>query len=72
MQFIFAGKAHPADDAGKAMISEIVRFAKENRRPAPLRLPRRLRHRRGAHALPGRRRVAEHPQRPRRPAARAG
>ncbi|HRW39124.1 MAG TPA: alpha-glucan family phosphorylase [Aquihabitans sp.] len=29
VQFIFAGKAHPADDAGKEMISEIVRFAKE-------------------------------------------
>jgi starch phosphorylase len=29
VQFVFAGKAHPADDAGKAMISEIVAFAKE-------------------------------------------
>lgn len=29
VQFIFAGKAHPADDDGKRMISEIVTFAKE-------------------------------------------
>ena len=28
--FIFAGKAHPADDPGKSLISEIVNFAKEN------------------------------------------
>jgi starch phosphorylase len=29
IQFVFAGKAHPADDAGKAMIQEIVRYADE-------------------------------------------
>jgi len=29
VQFVFAGKAHPADDEGKQMISEIVSFAKE-------------------------------------------
>jgi starch phosphorylase len=29
VQFIFAGKAHPADDQGKEMISQIVTFAKE-------------------------------------------
>ncbi|WP_426571757.1 alpha-glucan family phosphorylase [Aquihabitans sp. McL0605] len=29
VQFIFAGKAHPADDEGKKMISQIVNFAKE-------------------------------------------
>jgi starch phosphorylase len=27
VQIVIAGKAHPADDAGKAMIAEIVRFA---------------------------------------------
>src|SRR3954471_18046218 len=27
VQFVFAGKAHPADDAGKAMIRDIVSFA---------------------------------------------
>jgi starch phosphorylase len=27
VQFVFAGKAHPADDTGKAMIREIVSFA---------------------------------------------
>jgi len=30
VQFIFAGKAHPADDKGKAMIKEIIDFAREN------------------------------------------
>jgi len=29
VQLIFAGKAHPADDAGKEMIKEILDFAKE-------------------------------------------
>ncbi|MCB1039914.1 MAG: alpha-glucan family phosphorylase, partial [Acidimicrobiales bacterium] len=29
VQFVFAGKAHPADDAGKEMIRDIVDFAKE-------------------------------------------
>ena len=29
VQFIFAGKAHPADDEGKKMISEIVNYAKD-------------------------------------------
>jgi len=27
LQFVFAGKAHPADESGKAMIQSIVRFA---------------------------------------------
>ena len=30
VQFIFAGKAHPADDKGKAMIKELIDFAREN------------------------------------------
>ncbi len=30
VQFIFAGKAHPADVAGKNIIREIIEFAKEN------------------------------------------
>ena len=30
VQFVFAGKAHPADEFGKAMIKEIIDFAKEN------------------------------------------
>jgi starch phosphorylase len=29
VQFVFAGKAHPADDEGKKMISEIVSYAKD-------------------------------------------
>jgi starch phosphorylase len=30
IQFVFAGKAHPADDKGKAMIKNIIDFAKAN------------------------------------------
>jgi starch phosphorylase len=30
IQFIFAGKAHPADNEGKALIREIVNFARQN------------------------------------------
>ncbi|MEA1971708.1 MAG: alpha-glucan family phosphorylase [Candidatus Cloacimonadota bacterium] len=30
VQFVFAGKAHPADEFGKSMIKEIIDFAKEN------------------------------------------
>lgn len=30
IQFIFAGKAHPADDEGKKLIQELVQFAEEN------------------------------------------
>ena len=29
VQFVFAGKAHPADEAGKAMIQQIVNFARD-------------------------------------------
>ena len=29
MQFVFAGKAHPADDAGKALIQQVYRFANQ-------------------------------------------
>jgi len=31
VQFVFAGKAHPADEFGKAMIKEIIDFAIENK-----------------------------------------
>ncbi len=30
VQFIFAGKAHPADDNGKRLIQELVQFARQN------------------------------------------
>src|SRR5207247_9902976 len=29
VQFIFAGKAHPRDEAGKALIQEVYRFSRE-------------------------------------------
>ena len=44
VQFVFAGKAHPADDAGKELIRQIVHVLPRRRGPPPLRLPRRLRH----------------------------
>ena len=44
MQIVIAGKAHPADDGGKRLIQEIVKFADDAARPAPHRLPARLRH----------------------------
>ena len=46
VQFVFAGKAHPADDAGKELIRQIVQLLRRPRGPPPLRVPRRLRHRR--------------------------
>lgn len=30
VQFIFAGKAHPADDSGKSLIQQLVQFARQN------------------------------------------
>lgn len=30
IQFVFAGKAHPADDCGKSIIQEIIKFSREN------------------------------------------
>ena len=44
VQFVFAGKAHPADDEGKAMIAELVRVRRPAGGAAPDRVPRGLRH----------------------------
>ena len=60
VQFVFAGKAHPADDSGKAMIQKIVHFAADLGDPPPVRVPRGLRHRRRPRAVPRGRRVAQH------------
>ena len=30
IQFVFAGKAHPADEAGKRLIQELIQFAEQN------------------------------------------
>ena len=58
---------------GKEMIRQIVAFAADPERAPPLRVPRRLRHRGRPHAVPGRRRVAEHTRADRRRrAARRG
>ncbi len=44
VQFVFAGKAHPADSPGKEMIQGIERFSQRTRRAPPVRLHPRLRH----------------------------
>ena len=61
VQIVIAGKAHPADESGKQLIQQMVRFADSGGRAAPDRVPARLRH--GAGACPGAgvRRVAEQP-----------
>ena len=66
MQIVIAGKAHPADEGGKRLIQQMVRFADSRGRPPPDRLPARLRH--GARPLPrpGLRRLAEQPAAPAR------
>ena len=62
VQFVFAGKAHPADDAGKELIRQIVQFSPPTPTSATgscflddydIAVARTL--------LPGRRRVAEQP-----------
>ena len=61
VQFVFAGKAHPADETGKEMIRQIVDVRRRPRHPSSVRVPRGLRHRRRPGAVPGRRRLAEQP-----------
>ena len=52
MQLVIAGKAHPADDGGKRLVQQIVRFA-DTRSAAPHRLPAGLRHGHGPDLLRG-------------------
>ena len=64
VQFVFAGKAHPADEPGKEMIQR-DRSARPRRRRRPsVRVHPRLRHRHRPHDVPRLRRVAEHPAAP--------
>ena len=46
VQFVFAGKAHPADDDRQGDDPPDRRVRRRPRRPPPLRVPRGLRHRR--------------------------
>ena len=46
VQMVFAGKSHPADDSGKELIRQVERLRRRSRRAPPLRVRRRLRHRR--------------------------
>ena len=64
VQFVIAGKAHPADDGGKQLIQQMVQFADDPSRAAPDRVPARLRHGDGPLPVPGLRRVAEQPAAP--------
>ena len=59
VQFVFAGKAHPADTPGKELIQRIEHFARQRRPAPPLRVPRRLRHLDRPGDVPRLRRVAE-------------
>ena len=60
VQFVFAGKAHPADEQRQGDDPADRALRRRPRDPPPLRVPRGLRHRRRPGAVPGRRRVAEH------------
>ena len=55
-----AGKAHPADEAGKPMIQDWIAFARRAAPPPAGGVPRGLRHLAGAGAGPGRRRLDQH------------
>ena len=44
VQLVIAGKAHPEDRAGQALIRRMDRFHPRDAGPRPRRLPRRLRH----------------------------
>ena len=66
VQILFAGKAHPRDDAGKALIQQIVKAGAAARIPPARGVSGRLRHGRGALPGAGLRHLAEHPA----PAAR--
>ena len=61
VQIVIAGKAHPADDGGKRLIQQMVKFADDPPGPAPDRVPAGLRHGPGARPGAGLRRVAEQP-----------
>ena len=60
VQLIFAGKAHPADEAGKHHLQRIFRARARSEVRRPHRVRRRLRPARRAFAGPGLRRLAEH------------
>ena len=60
IQFVFAGKAHPADHEGKELIKAIVNFARDPADPPANRVHRKLRHERRAVPRAGRGRVAQH------------
>jgi glycogen phosphorylase len=60
VQIVFAGKAHPRDDAGKVLIQQIVKLAQRSRVPPPGGLPGELRPGRGPLPGAGLRRLAEY------------
>ena len=67
VQIVIAGKAHPADDGGKKLIQQMVRFADDPEVRHRIVVPARLRHRAWPrYALPGLRRLAEQPAAPAR------
>ena len=61
MQFVFAGKAHPNDEPGKALLAEVVAFAASADALPAVRVRGRLRHRRRPGDVRRLRRVAQQP-----------
>jgi glucan phosphorylase len=59
VQFIFAGKSHPRDEGGKALIQQVYKFSREAGPREPDRLRRRLRYLHCATARAGRRSLAQ-------------
>ncbi len=60
VQFVFAGKAHPADHEGKELDQGHRQFRPQSLRSPQSRLPRKLRHQHRPHARAGRRCLAQH------------
>ncbi len=60
VQFIFAGKAHPADNEGKKLIQEIIQLCRREDCRYSMVFLEGLRHEGGPAHGPGLRRVAEH------------
>jgi starch phosphorylase len=66
VQIVIAGKSHPADDNGKRLIQQIVKFADDPSVRHRIVDHAELRHRHGPDPVPGLRRLAEQPAPPAR------
>ena len=64
IQIVIAGKSHPADETGKQLIQQMVKFTDDPEVRHRIAFLPELRHRDGAAPLPGLRRVAQQPAAP--------